>query len=301
VTWPRGTHFVAAALAAVFAIALFSSTAFATFPGANGLIAFQGARGNQYSTHVFINTIRPDGTDIQPLAQGYDPSWSPDGRHLLFERYVGPSSVPGAPKYAIFTMHADGSDLHRVGYSPFIESGATYTPGGHRILFTRTTQLVDVYDEFAIATMRLDGSDERILAKGQFGAFGYSPSGGRILFGNGADIWDMRPNGSHRRHLSSGSEADYSPDGKHISLFYNDEPYVMRSDGSHLHPLGDCSQGPAIYSPDDRRLAWQGHIGPPRSAVGDIFTSNLRCTDSFRVTYQANDGGAYYPSWQPLP
>jgi hypothetical protein len=35
--------------------------------------------------------------------------------------------------------------------------------------------------------------------------------------------------------------------------------------------------------------------------VGDIFTSNLRCTDAFRLTYQARFGGAGGPSWQPLP
>lgn len=304
IPWPQDgmiTRRTLIAIGAAVVCLVTAGSAAATYPGANGRIAFQGARGNQLSHQVWINTIRPDGTGIKPLAPGFGPSWSADGRHLLFERWVGQASV-GVAKSAIFTMHADGSDLHRVAYSPFIESGATYTPGGHRILFTRTTQLVDVFDEFAIATMRLDGTDERVVAKGQFGAFGYSPSGGRILFGNGAVIWDMRPNGSHVRQLTaSGAEADYSPDGKHISFFHNDEPAVMRADGSHLHPLGDCTQGPAIYSPNGRRLAWDAHIGPPRSAVADIFTSNLGCSDPFRVTYQANLGGAYSPSWQPLP
>jgi hypothetical protein len=75
----------------------------------------------------------------------------------------------------------------------------------------------------------------------------------------------------------------------------------MRSDGSHPHPLGNCTQGPAIYSPDGRRLAWDAHIGPPRSAVADIFTSNLGYTDPFGLTYQANLGGAYSANWQSLP
>src|SRR2546430_119614 len=98
----------------------------ATYPGANGLIAFGGARGNHLSDRVWIDTIRPDGTDIQPLAQGYGPSWSADGRHLLFWRWVGPEGRP--PRPAIFTMHADGGDLHRVAYSPFPEGGASYSP-----------------------------------------------------------------------------------------------------------------------------------------------------------------------------
>jgi Tol biopolymer transport system component len=278
---------------------LAAAPAAATFPGANGLIAFQGARGNQYSTHVFINTIRPDGTGIRPLAQGYGPSWSPDGRHLVFWRGVG---LP--QRQAIFTMRADGSGVRRVGYSQFSEAGASYSPNGHRILFGRGTAR---QNQFAIATMRLDGGDERVVARGdQFYPFGYSPSGGRILYSADCQMWDMRPNGSHRRQLTNSGcpnqQGDYSPDGKHISFWHDDRPYVMRSDGSHAHPLG-CGPGAgfAVYSPDGRKLAWEQHIGPPRSAVGDIFTGTVRCTNPFQVTYQANLGGAFDPSWQPLP
>jgi hypothetical protein len=295
------------AIGATVVCLVMAASAAATYPGANGLIAFQGAQGNQLSHQVWINTIRPDGTGIKPLAPGFSPSWSADGRHLLFERWVGSTSV-GAPKSAIFTMHADGSDLRRIAYSPFIEGGATYTPGGHRILFTRTTQLVNVYDEFAIATMRVNGSDERIVARGdQLYPFEYSPTGGRILYSEDCQMWDMRPNGSHKRQLTNSGtcpnqQGDYSPDGKHISFWHQDRPYVMRSDGSHAHPLG-CGPGAgfAVYSPDGRKLAWDQHIGPPRSAVGDIFTGTVRCTNPFRVTFQANLGGAFNPSWQPLP
>jgi hypothetical protein len=286
---------------AIAALTLVPGTASATYPGANGLIAFQGARGHHLSDRVWINTIRPDGTDLQPLAPGYGPSWSPDGMHIVLGNRVGPHENP-----QIFTIGPDGSDLRRVTHSRLYEVAAGYSPNGRRILIGRSTPSPD---QFVIATIRPDGSYEQILARDhQVWPFEYSPTGGRVLYSDDCQIWDMRPNGSHRRQLTNSAnscnnvQADYSPDGKHISFWHEDRPYVMRSDGSHAHPLG-CSPGAglAVYSPDGRRLACDQHIGPPRSAVGDIFTGTLRCADPFRVTYQADLGGAGGPSWQPLP
>src|SRR5919201_5635506 len=107
IPWPQEGMIMRRTLIAIGAAAVCLVTAgpaAATYPGANGLIAFQGARGNHFSHTVWINTIRPDGTGIKPLAPGFGPSWSPDGRHLLFGRWVGPEGRP--PRTAIFTMHA---------------------------------------------------------------------------------------------------------------------------------------------------------------------------------------------------
>jgi Tol biopolymer transport system component len=244
-----------------------------------------------------VDTIRPDGTGKKVLAQGYGPSWSPDGTHIVFLRSISPQQT------AIFTMRADGSDVRRLTHSEFSEFAASYSPSGRRILFARRTSNPN---QLVIATMRVDGSDERVLARGQqLRPFEYSPSGGRIVYADGCGMWDMSSDGSHKRQLVSPESgcnnvsADYSTDGTHISFFHNGEPYIMRSDGSHLHRLGEGTQGPAIYSPNGRRLAWDGHVGPPRSARGDIFVSNLRCKDSVRITHEPD--GAAPAGWQPLP
>ncbi len=55
-------------------------TAFATFPGHNGLIAFQV----QTAAGIQIYTVRPNGKGLQQITflsgDAVAPAWSPDGR-----------------------------------------------------------------------------------------------------------------------------------------------------------------------------------------------------------------------------
>ena len=270
---------------------LVAAPAGATFPGENGRIAFLAA-----DTY----TVRPDGTDIQPLVKGFGASWSADGQHVAFARFVGPSQA------AIFTSRADGSHLRRVTHSQFNEGSPSYSPNGRRIVFDRTTPRLN---RVVIVSVRVDGSGERILARGFVGEPTYSPTDRRIVYTNGAEgaaIWDMRPDGSHKRQLvpprRGGYSPDYSPEGKHVVFERNARLRVVRSDGSHLHRL-DCGREASSpqYSPNGRKLVWEGEIGHGRGASSDIFTSTLHCTDPFQVTHEAGSGGAYEPSWQPLP
>ncbi len=280
------------AIGAVAVWLLVAVPAWATFPGANGLIAF-------LSTD--IHTIRPDGTDDQQIAKGLVGSWSSDGRHFVFSRFVGPQQT------AIFTMRADGSNQQRLTHSQFSEGGGYYSPSGRRIVFGRDTSRAN---RSILVSARSDGSGERILARGVVGGGEYSPNGRRIVYtnsANGVAIWDMRPNGSHKRRLvppqAGGYGPDYSPDGRHIIFERLAQLYVMRSDGSHRHKL-DCGRAASSpqYSPNGRKLVWEGSVGQGRGASSDIFTSTLRCTDPFRVTYYGTaGGGAFTPSWQPIP
>ncbi len=279
------------AIGAAAAVSLLvAAPAGATFPGANGRIAF-------LSTD--IHAILPNGADDQVLARGLGGTWSADGKHFVFSRFVGPQQT-------IFTMRADGSHQQRLTHSQYSEGGGHYSPNGHRIVFTRNIQRAN---PSIILSARSDGSDERVLARGVVAGGVYSPSGRRIVYingANGAAIWDMRPDGSHKRQLvpprRGGYSPDYSPDGKHIVFERNARLRVVRSDGSHLHRL-DCGRAASSpqYSPSGRKLVWQGEIGHGRGASSDIFTSTLHCTDPFQVTHDADSGGAYEPSWQPLP
>jgi hypothetical protein len=200
--------------------------------------------------------------------------------------------------------------LSAVTHSQFSEGGAAYSPTGRRIVFGRNTARLN---RFVIVSMRSDGTDELVLARGRAGGPEYSPNGKRIVFNNASDandssaVWKMRPNGSHKRQLTypSTHQGDntphYSPDGKHITFVrtgHHHGIYVMRSDGSRLHRV-DCGQ---VYSPNGRKVVWEGMVGDRIAPAGDIFTGTVRCTDRFRVTHYGDSGpGAGSPAWQPLP
>jgi TolB protein len=67
-----------------------------------------------------IMTISPDGKDPAKLTTGAgsneNPSWSPDGRHIVFM-----STRTGSPE--IFMMNADGTNQKRISFS-----GGNYMP-----------------------------------------------------------------------------------------------------------------------------------------------------------------------------
>ena len=108
-----------------------------------------------------IWTVRPDGTDPRQVVDlgscergGCTGGlvWSPDGSMLAFDSARGP-----APTYptsslrplAIYVVHADGSELHRINDDG---SWPSWSPDGSRIAFTRGPDLF---------TMASDGRDVR--------------------------------------------------------------------------------------------------------------------------------------------
>jgi Tol biopolymer transport system component len=282
----RGRSAGLAAFVGTLALAFCASTASATFPGANGRIAFSTATSGN------IHTIRPDGTNNQLLTSGASPSWSADGHRIAFTRQVDKAQV------AIFTMRADGRNVRRVSHGRFSAGAPGYAPNGHRILYERSTST----EQFVIATMRVHGGDERVLARGLVGPAEYSPDGRRIVYVNDNAIWDMRPDGSHKRQLTHpkgrdfDAAPDYSPDANHIIFqrrpypYTSSATYVMRSDGFHIRRVG-CG---FVNSPDGKRVAWVGSEGD----FNDIFTGTTRCTDTRQLTHRSFVSGL---SWQPLP
>src|SRR3954447_10082633 len=78
-----------------------AAPASASFPGANGKIAFDGVTVQ----HVF--TINADGSSLTDLGPGANPAWSPDGKQVAFVGTAGGLRV----------MNGDGTNDHLV-YQP---------------------------------------------------------------------------------------------------------------------------------------------------------------------------------------
>ena len=146
---------------------------------------------------------REDGSAPVQITHGLHPSWSPDGTSIAF---VG--SVNFGP--AIYVVHPDGTDLHRVVTFNSGESWPAWSPDGSKIAVTNAVLNRDyVPPGQEISVANADGSGERQLtdlgAQSVFDdAPAWSPDGDQILFRRGeglsgccvAPLWTMNPDGT---------------------------------------------------------------------------------------------------------
>lgn len=159
-----------------------------------------------------VYRVRPDGTHLRRIAQGRDPTWSPDGRSLLILRRLKDRDPAGNDCYGLFSVRADGTRTHRLlPRSPRCPFGfswpyyASWSPGGQRVLFIRDGNLW---------TMRTDGSQRRRILKPPRGFTirdaRWSPDGRRIAYSvfhrttatNQGGIYVAKPSGGLGRRVA---------------------------------------------------------------------------------------------------
>ena len=114
------------AIGAVGLCLLAAAPAWATFPGANGRIAFE-----RQSRPGGIFTMRPDGSDVQRLQPGSEPSWSANGRWIVYVCYRETETF-----VQICMMRADGSNVRQITHGGGPTSYPSFLPGGGRVLFS---------------------------------------------------------------------------------------------------------------------------------------------------------------------
>jgi Tol biopolymer transport system component len=313
--------------AIVALLALSPAISWATYPGANGRIAFAGRSPTDSDYNIF--TIQPSGSGLQQLTDNaiseYEPAWSADGQRLAYVR-----NAPGSIGHQVFTMNASGHDQTRVTHDNGIDSSPSFSPNGRRIVYAKDnaqTADADTPRRISIFKIRADGTDERRLVTGLVSAPQYSPNGKKIVFRgtpkrrDRSGIWTIRRDGSNLRRLTapgrrgySDHDPDWGPDGRHIVFLrcnvdsihgcdYDSYVYVMRSDGSHKHPISPIFNLAApAYSPADGRIALAMVGG---ESCSDIYTITAWGSDPRAVTHNCDNpsqgGDAAQPTWQPIP
>jgi WD40 repeat protein len=279
----RGRSAGVALVVTCLALALFASTAMATFPGADGRIVF----GSQHG----IATMNPDGSDVRYLHRsGTEPSWSADGQWIA---YVCNDGVYDQ----ICRMRADGSNVHLLtGGDP--KASPSFSPGGGRIVYWQPALRTDPN---RVMVMRSDGSDQHVVTR--VGIYPeWAPNGKHIVYSMISGIGVMRPDGSHSQVIYPPDQRTtlwyphYTPNSRSILVSVLGEGATLRMGAfggdPHLIDIAPITFG-AQVAPAGGCIVGMGD--PPGGGTGSaVYARGARCAARGLLM---DDAGL--PSWAP--
>jgi Tol biopolymer transport system component len=219
-----------------------ASPAWATFPGRNGLLAFDAYEVNEESTdilidNVFVGIAHIPGGPRHLFARGSDPAYSPNGRMVA---YAGPDSRKG-----IWLAGPDCRSPNRSGPAPCSrlrrltrgdDSSPAWSPTGKRIAFVR-----GAYTSDRIYTVRAKGGGLRFLARGR--APDWSSRGALAFRGPHEELRVREPGGRMRTLAARSSEPSWAPGGNRLAFLSEDRNaertalHTIHADGTGLVKL----------------------------------------------------------------
>ncbi len=262
----------------------------------NGKIAF--VRGSD------IYLAAADGTGATILVSGginEDPSFSPDGRKVVFM-----TNRDG--NYEIYAINVSGSGLTRLTNAAGTDEYPQYSADGSKIVFVS-----DRDDNQEIYTMNADGTNQQRLTNNAVRDTEptFSPDGTKIAFsrvhetvGNRQAIFTMNAvDGSNAVQITAPEllfdfTPSYSPDGTKLLFWrYDSGPftssfYVANADGTNAAPIGVTGfvYRPS-FSPDGMRIIY--------SRLFNQFTYNVESVPATGGSVQIMASNGHHVEWQP--
>ncbi|MBI2479030.1 MAG: PD40 domain-containing protein [Planctomycetia bacterium] len=150
---------------------------------------------------------------------------------------------------------------------PLIASASSKTPDGKIDPERLQGTIVFVSDRSGsldIWKMKANGQDVQPLTKDDHADADprFAPAGDRIMYTSMRDgfphVWMMNADGSSPRHVTEGSQAAWSPDGKSIIFIRDDQAYIRdlaTDEERRVTPESWRRCGVPAWSPDGRQVA----------------------------------------------
>lgn len=166
------------------------------------------AQSDQYQ--IWTMQRNGDNPNNLPKITGWDPTWSPDGKYILFA-----SDMRGSTQ--LYTVKFNGRDLRQVSNLPALRGRSDWSPSGDVIVtYSGEPWGREVY------LMNADGSNLRQLTPSGGNSQGptFSPDGKWVAFTayfdhpgdiHGCEIYLIRTDGTDLRRLTDNDYCDYQP------------------------------------------------------------------------------------------
>jgi Tol biopolymer transport system component len=294
-----------AVLASTFVCLLaLASSAQASFPGANGKIAFEQCVSPRGPCDIWV--MNSDGSGRTNLtnnpADNAWPAWSPDGRRIAFAsdrddpNPVGCYLTNPPCNFEVYVMNADGTQLVRLTNNPGGDGNPAWSPDGNKIVFSRFSP----------------------------------PNCDPVTCSGGvAGLYTMNPDGSSQAPLTtSGTEPAWSPDGQRILYAHYDRfvgattnIYSINADGTGIAlvivggPDAEDNVEPD-WAPSGAKFAFTRYVTIPsdpfqppqegpcfdQGSCQEIWTANADGTAQARLSASAASGATPMdtnPAWSP--
>jgi TolB protein len=273
--------------------------------------------------HIFLMGISAAGVGSNPArltqhteAENY-PSWSPDGKRLVYQRDYNGS--------AVYVINADGSGEQRLSPTPGFDATPSWSADGTQIVYTRLLAVPQPNEppRTDIRVMNADGrNDHAVLANTVFSVEPRWSTRNRLVFmslmnGSNLDIYTINTDGTDLARLTHGTANNgdpvWSPDGSRMTFGSDREGgnrlniFAMNADGSNVQQLTHFEppyeSGDTNWSSDGRKITFEYDVSGMRqsdpNAYAEVWTMNADGSGQLSTRITCSDVGCA-PRWQPL-